>query len=139
MAYVRAARVRHLDFEEGSDFPGLEIRIGGMSVDEYQEVRTNQAMIALFVDRLVSWTMIDEDGDPVPATAEGVDSCDVGDVLTLVDIWFRECPRVRRPPAPAPTAAVPVQGPVGDESGLSPQEGGPSPDPEFEAEIPMQL
>ena len=81
-------RVRKISYGDDTEFPGLWLRVGGLTIDEWTEA-TTESVIALFIDRLVEWNWVDEHGDPVPTTAEGVGRLDAAAVRTLAMDWLR--------------------------------------------------
>lgn len=108
-------------FDSDTDFDGLVMRVGGVTVAEWGELKMSDAP-TLFGERLVEWNWVDDDGDPVPASPEGVGSLDAGDVRTLVRLWLDHVAEVR-PKFPLLAAAA-VNGHA------------PPADPGFEAGIP---
>ncbi len=86
MGFQRTPRIRRMTFDEGSDFPGLVMKIGGLSLDEWHSLKYPEAF-DLFADRLMEWNWEDENGGPVPPTREGVGSLDAEDMRTLIGVW----------------------------------------------------
>ena len=94
MGYRPKRKIYNLSFA-GTEHDGLEVVMRGVTVGE--ELRINSiardgdgdgaAIVELMVDLLVRWNVEDENGQPVPATPEGVRSQDaafIGDILTAL-------------------------------------------------------
>ena len=96
-------RVRRIEFDDTTPFPGLWMRVGGMSFDEWLDLKVGEA-VKLFADRLLEWNWVDDTGEPVPCTREGVGSLDASDVATVVSAWSDRVAEVHRglyhPPPP---------------------------------------
>lgn len=116
-----ATRIRRITYGDDTDLAGLVIRIGGVSFGEWMTAGPWAQALDLFVDRLVEWNYVDDDGRPVPATREGVTSSAVDAALlkTVVADWLSRATdvvplaRARRTPAPAAAA-----GPSGSDPDL---------------------
>lgn len=105
------ARVYKLTWPEGHEFHGLEIKLSGMNAAELRTVRAGSSgdataeerqevidqTIATFASHLLSWNYEDHEGNPIPATAEGVDRMDLRILLPACTAWAEE---VARPAAP---------------------------------------
>lgn len=96
MAFQRKRKVYKLDFE-GTEYDGLVVKVGGLTTGEYLDFVTvtassdedeNQtaAMIQMLADHLKSWNL-EEDGQPVPATLEGLKSNDLQMNMAVVRAW----------------------------------------------------
>lgn len=90
----------NLDFEEGDELHGLEVKIRSVTVREYNEMMRNglkkgedglkasDDLLELFVERLVAWNLEDpETGDPVPPTMDGLLSQDRRYIGRMVQAW----------------------------------------------------
>lgn len=134
MGYRRQKTVHKLVFDDTQgDLAGLEVRLHSLSVGALLDLsqladgaRSQQQdaerLFTEFANSLISWNLEDEVPDdtgvgvrPVPATLDGVRSCDLDFVLRLVDAWM--------------TAVAGVPAPLVGGS----TSGGPSPEPS----IPM--
>lgn len=122
MTFKPGPRVHKISFDDDTVYPGLTMRTYGITVDEWTAGITLKEAVEMFLDRLVEWNWETDDG-PVPATRQGVGSLDMGDIYQLARVWMSEVTWGR--------AAVPL-----GETPADPD--GPAPDPEFEAEMPMQ-
>jgi hypothetical protein len=80
------------------DLDGLEVRAHGTSVGQVKKFMTFkeggrsaeqvEELIAAFSKALISWNLEDDGGQPVPATAEGIDDFpDSNLVLAIVNAW----------------------------------------------------
>lgn len=97
MSFKRKRKVYKLDFS-GTEYDGLEVRVSSLTTGEYLELITIAgpteeggseagAMVRLFAKHLISWNLEDEDGEPVPATYEGVKSNDFTMNSAIVNAW----------------------------------------------------
>lgn len=106
--YRHQARVYKLTFE---DYPGLEITTKSVSTGRLmklmrmavrlqdkdvsdasglteEDAEAVDALFSGFAQALVSWNLEDEDGNPVPATKEGVYDQDFDFILSLINDWI---------------------------------------------------
>lgn len=111
-------RIRRLEFADDTQFPGLWMRVEGMTFREWLDVKTLDELAGLLGARLVEWNWVDDNDQPVPATKEGLDSLDAADVRTLVQLYHDRVAEVH----PAPLGSGPIT----------------PPDPDLEASIDMQ-
>lgn len=98
MGFKRKRKVYRLDFSD-TEYEGLEVRVRGLTTGEYLDVvglaatstdensGETDAMLKLFARHLVAWNLEDEDGNPVPATYEGIKSNDLSMNLRIVNAW----------------------------------------------------
>lgn len=79
-------------------------------LDKADVDRLNRVLAEL-CDALVSWNLEDPDGNPVPATREGLDSQDLVLALQLLDAWMTAAGQHQAPPRPDPAleAGLPMQ------------------------------
>lgn len=130
--YRRKARLFNLAFAPDHPLHGLEVTARSVSMRDLLAVMELASLAgaslrdqAVGVGRLteklaeliVSWNLEDEDGNPVPATAEGVQGQDMDFVLALCESWIDAVAGV---PAPLPQPS---------------EDGAPS----LEASIPMAV
>lgn len=132
MGFVREKTIYKLVFQT-PELDGLEVRATGGSLGDYLVISeladlaevlhtaTKQEaakrigeVVAHFAETLVDWNLEDEDGTPVPATAEGLRRQDPELIIAIVRAWMDAVAGISRPL------------------------GQPSPDGEQVAEIPMQ-
>lgn len=80
-----------ISFEEGDDLHGLEIMLrkrmpaGIMIAGQAGDVAE---IVRLFVPQIVSWNVVDDDGEPVPLTAETFgEYVDVNALAPIVLAW----------------------------------------------------
>jgi hypothetical protein len=90
-----------LDFAEGHPLHGLEVTMGSLTMAEYngilkrslikgvtqETIDANDAMIELFVSKLISWNLTDREGKPVPRDKEGVESQDRTYMNMIMTSW----------------------------------------------------
>lgn len=111
-------KVYILDFE-GSDLHGLEVKartapLGefmrlGMLADAVEDAKSAaaemeaiDALLMLFDAVLLSWNLLDDDGEPVPPTVDGLKTLEVQHVMAIFLAWQKEVAAV---PAPLPVAS----------------------------------
>lgn len=123
MTFQPGRRIHRLVFDEDTIFPGLELRVHGITVDEWTRGLSLRESVDLLMARLVEWNWVDDNGDPVPLTPEGFASLDMGDMYQLARQWMAAV-TVRRSGDPLDLPA-------------SPDQADRTPDPEFEASMPM--
>lgn len=128
MGYVPKRKIYTLDFA-GTDFDGLEVRVRGLTTGELLDAMEKQGeaaadadsqafreLLDLMADRIVSWNVETEDGQPVPASLDALKAQDPDFNLAIVNAWT--------------TAISGVPAPLDGDS--------PSGDPSLEASIPME-
>lgn len=108
--FKRERRTVTLHFPEGHDLEGLEVKLKtvGMgtfldlldllsqadSVEQVQDIKTAAPALKQLYDglanSLVSWNLVNEDDEDVPATLDGLrsDVLDTSDVLLLIGEWL---------------------------------------------------
>lgn len=95
--YKREKPLYKLVFED-EQFDGLEIMAKSLPLGEFLELQKLQAravddpdageqVIRRLSDVLVSWNLEDDDGQPVPATFDGLASQDFPFVLAIFQAW----------------------------------------------------
>jgi hypothetical protein len=112
--WTRRSPVKILQFADG-DLAGLVIRVRAVSVGALQELLTKldelsnmEAMPYIarsLADHLIGWNIDDENGDPVPATYEGILSLDPAELAEIGRAWMQSV-----------SGAVPVDSPLGESS-----------------------
>lgn len=130
MGYTRARTIR-LTWADG-EFAGLEIRArrvsietffdlaplidGQLNVSDPQGREELRALFAQFGEVLVSWNVEDEDGTPIPCTAEEFVRQDPAFVREVLDEWAAAISGVSAPleqPSPAgepfPEESLPME------------------------------
>lgn len=97
MAYKRKRKVYRLDFE-GTEYEGLEMKIRGLTTGEYLDMvalsapgtendNETDGMLRMLSTHLISWNLVDEDGEPVPTTFDGIKSNDLTMNMTIISAW----------------------------------------------------
>ncbi len=119
MGYKRQRKIHVLRFaEDTGDLEGLEVRVYSLSVGQLLDMsrltdaanRSTEDSERLFTDfaaALISWNLEDEAGlddegvsnepVPVPATLDGVRSCDLDFILRIVKAWMDAIAKVPDP------------------------------------------
>lgn len=85
MGYEAGVRAVTINFEAGHQYHGAEARVKGMAIGEYMAATgldggdgdTAASSMKRFSERLLSWNLT-VDGEPVPATEEGLQQIDQG-------------------------------------------------------------
>lgn len=100
MAFQRKRKVYKLDFT-GTEYDGLEVKVGGLTTGEYLELvglsapgsvdddetgRETERMLRFFTAHLKSWNL-EDDGEPVPTTFEGVTSNELAMNMAIINAW----------------------------------------------------
>jgi len=70
------------------DFLALTRMAAGEGDDPLKQAENSGVVFRKFADSLVAWNLEDEDGNPVPATYEGVESQDFSFVNVVVRAWM---------------------------------------------------
>lgn len=95
MGYRRVPVIHTLDEIEGEE--GLVVRVKSISFGKVRRLLklmdddtadVMDEISAQLVEALVSWNLEDEDEQPVPATAEGIEGQDFGLVMAIVNTWL---------------------------------------------------
>lgn len=97
MGFQRKRKIYKLDFA-GTEYDGLVVKVGGLTTGEYLELVTLAApgvensedetagMLRMLAGHLKSWNL-EEDGEPIPATFEGVKSNDLSMNMAIITAW----------------------------------------------------
>lgn len=105
MGYKRKQRIYQLQWPEGDDLSGLIVTARGMRLGELlklglmvDEVKTQEKessgvaeiteLIAKFAEVLVEWNFEDDNDQPVPATAEGLNQLELPEVLSVLEAYI---------------------------------------------------
>jgi hypothetical protein len=97
MGYRRVPTIHTLDNIEGEE--GLIVRLKSIKIGKLRRLMTltasddtaNQGLEQIFdllQDAMVSWNLEDEEGQPVPATAEGLEDQEAELILRIVEAWM---------------------------------------------------
>lgn len=111
-------KVYRLVFEDGHPLAGLVVRARSASTAQFLEITdladaaafgTEQIkqMMRQFAEVLLSWNLEDEDGEPVPATFEGLRSQEFELVNTVIMKWMDAVAGVS-PPLDQPASGGPL-------------------------------
>ena len=117
-------RVRHIVFDEDTEFPGLDMRAHGLTVAEWQAPDSWTENFELFADKLIEWNLEGPDGAPIEPTMEGMAGIDVGALKAIVLTWVQHSTGVWRSP-------------LDSMASLDSGEPDSGPDLDMEASIPM--
>lgn len=124
MGFKAPKTVYKLEFE-GEEYEGLEVRMRGLTVRRFQRVlavyeggkdEDIDEILDFFVKAVDSWNLEDDDGRPLPVTAEALGDLDLEFVNAMVGAWLD------------------AVGGVSDDLGKDSGSGGPS----LEASLPME-
>jgi hypothetical protein len=95
--YKRKAKNYVLAFED-PEMDGLEVRVKSMPVgkvreflrlrEEAEDANSMEAAFGMFDDCLLSWNLLDDDDQPVPANQAGIDTQDVDFIMAIVTAWM---------------------------------------------------
>ena len=111
MGFIRQNTVYVLDFED-TELDGLTVRAGRCSLDEYIAIgraldrpmsglddfaRDVVELQDLVIPKLISWDLEEEDGTPIPLTAEYIKAQDKHFQLTLFNAYRYAITVVPRP------------------------------------------
>lgn len=101
MGFQRKRKVYKLDFS-GTEYDGLEVKVGGLTTGEYLELvglsapgndddetgRETERMLRFFAAHLKSWNLEDEDGKPVPTSFDdGIVTNDLSMNMAIINAW----------------------------------------------------
>ncbi len=93
MGYRKVPNI--LTLAEIKDYDGLIVRMKSISYGKVRRLMSlgdddegAEEMAAAFAEHLVSWNLEDENDEPVPATAEGVDAQDFEFVMDIIETWL---------------------------------------------------
>jgi len=97
MAFKRKRKVYRLDFE-GTEYEGLELKVRGLTTGEYLDMVALSApgtdgdgetdgLLRMLSTHLVSWNLVDEEGEPVPTTFEGIRTNDLTMNMAIISAW----------------------------------------------------
>jgi hypothetical protein len=106
MGYRRKRKIFNLDFTDAG-FEDLEVQASSLSLGRFiglrdlialQDLKTRkmtpadmdkiEQLFEMFAEALISWTLQEEDGTPVPATREGVMGEEPEFMLMIASAWM---------------------------------------------------
>ncbi|MFG3510252.1 hypothetical protein ACGF5F_32670 [Streptomyces sp. NPDC047821] len=103
-------------FEEGHEYHGFEAVLRKLKLGEWLEitgingdagVRHVGDQLEKMADRLISWNLEDEEGQPVPTTREAILEQDQGLMLAVLNAWIDGITGVSAPLGPSSPAGEP--------------------------------
>jgi hypothetical protein len=122
MGYTPKRRVFRLRFED-EEYDGLVVKVRSTSVGRLLEfmgflamdtdeltpadVEKITGLFEAFAEVLVEWNVQDDDGQPVPATLDGVRTQDADFVMAIMRVWFQAVTTAPAPLAPPSSAGAP--------------------------------
>lgn len=97
MGFRRKRKIYKLDFT-GTEYEGLEVKVGGLTTGEYLELvglsapgedgaGETEKMLRFFSIHLRSWNLEDEEGAPVPTDFDGVKTNDLTMNMFVIGAW----------------------------------------------------
>ncbi|MFF7550949.1 hypothetical protein ACFZCU_46205 [Streptomyces canus] len=91
MGFNAAPRAVRIGFSPDHQYHGAEARIRHMSLGEWEAVieSDDSGAVEEMAKRLVSWNFTDDNGDPIPATSEGLRQVDTSLVTALKIAWIQ--------------------------------------------------
>jgi hypothetical protein len=100
MGYTRTRRKYRLKFED-EELAGLEVVMGSLSIGEFTELTSSisggataetadgvTSLLEKFAGKIASWNLEDDDGQPVPATFDGVKTQELDFIMAIVTAWM---------------------------------------------------
>ena len=102
MGYRRQRKVYKLVFAD-PDMDGLVVRVRSVSVGTFfalakaDQQDAIEGLLDVFADALVDWNLEDDEGEPVPASLDGVRSQDVDFLMPIMRAWVDA---IRQVPGP---------------------------------------
>lgn len=126
MGFKRNPKIYKLTWDEDTDYPGLEVQVRTLTMGQVLAMRTGknddegkdnvQVSVELLAERIDSWNLEDEDGNPVPPTLEAMYEEDDDLILDIINRWTDAVSAVRAPlPQSSPSgepslvASVPME------------------------------
>lgn len=94
MGYKIQSKLYNLVFED--EFAGLKITTTGLPFGDYLKLASAtestdadaaQAVVDIFVSKLVTWNMQTETGESVPPTAEGMKMLEIDLIMAIIGKW----------------------------------------------------
>lgn len=97
MGYRKIPRIHTLEMD--GELEGLIVRVKSISFGKVRSLmrvmdsedsngEVMDAVLKTLTEALVSWTLEDEYGNPVPATAQGLESLDFDEVMAISGKWM---------------------------------------------------
>lgn len=112
MAFQRKRKVYELDFT-GTGLEGLTMKMRGMVMAEAfqlsslrdmaeikdldQQMSAIRTLFEFVAERIISWDMIDENGESIEPTADALMSLDTADAFATLDAWQKAVEGVSAP------------------------------------------
>ncbi|WP_377271929.1 hypothetical protein [Peterkaempfera sp. SMS 1(5)a] len=102
MGFKVKRKTYKLVWQEGHDLEGLEVMVRSLDTGQFlkltgaradrdaggeQEENGTRRMLDMLAANLVSWNAEDEDGQPIPATIDGILAQDVAFNVAVIDAW----------------------------------------------------
>jgi len=103
MGYQARPKVYKLVFDD-DEYEGLVVRARSVKLGQIlrlsrlvgmdpanlrpEDTENFEQLFTMFADALVDWNLDDDDGEPVPATLEGIQGQDADFVMPIIKAWF---------------------------------------------------
>lgn len=98
--FRRKRKIYKLDFT-GTDYDGLEVRVGSLTTGEFLELiqvsapsqdnaagnNETERMLQFLAKHIISWNLLDEEGQAVPTTFEGLLTSDLDLNQIIIGAW----------------------------------------------------
>lgn len=94
---------------------------GGEITDMAEAEKVTSDLFGSFADRVVSWTLEDDDGNPLPVSLDSLLDWDFDDAMVWVMTWMQQATSVTVPtaaPAQPTTGAMEASIPMASTSGM---------------------
>jgi hypothetical protein len=116
VGYRPKRKIYNLDFA-GTDYEGLHASLRGFTVGEELEIDATEfsgdLLVRTLAARLISWNVEDDNGNPVPATFEGVCTQDSAMVMAILSALRQANSGVPDPlPQPSPSGETSLAPPI---------------------------
>lgn len=95
MGFRPKKKIYNLVFDD-PDMDGLEVKIRGLNTGQLLDIDTARddggeeaisSMLQLMADRLVSWNVEDDEGQPVPADMDGIRQQELAFNMAVISAW----------------------------------------------------
>lgn len=121
MGFTRKRKTYKLDFAD-TEYDGLVVKVSGLTTGEYldflalsapvdgeDDKGTTEQMLRMLADHIVSWNLLDEQGNPIPTDFEGIKSNEIAMNMMIVEAWTDAIANV---PADTGKASTPGSAPL---------------------------
>ena len=126
MGYKRNPKIYKLVFGDDTDYAGLEVQVKTITMGQLLAMRSGtsgdedkdniRVSVELLAERIVSWNLEDEKGQPVPPTLDAILEEDDDFIFAIINRWTDAVSGVKAPlqqssPSgePSPVELVPME------------------------------